>query len=80
MQPIGMAPAEPPVGEMVKALGWGKDSDDAPGNVPNLREVDVPVLDDEVAEDYYGSSIDFSTKICIDAEGGKGVCNVRFVL
>ena len=48
-------------------------ADDEPGNVDNLREVDVPVLDDRIAEAIYG--LDFETKICIDARGGKGVCS-----
>lgn len=59
---------------MVTAIGWGR-TDFSSGNVNELREVTVPVLDDQDAEDYYGGTIDFSTKICIDAAGGHGTCN-----
>ena len=47
---------------MVKAIGWGMVADDLPGNVDNLREVDVPVLSDTVAEAVYGG-LDFETKV-----------------
>ncbi len=57
----------------MKAIGWGMVADSLPGNVDNLREVSVPVLDDYYAEASY-PGMDFSTKICIDARGGQGVC------
>merc|ERR1712156_659129 len=66
VQPINEAQLEPPVRDMVKAIGWGMVADDLPGNVDNLREVDVPVLSDTVAEAVYGG-LDFETKICIDS-------------
>ena len=37
-------------------------ADDLPGNVDNLREVDVPVLSDTIAEAVYGG-LDFETKV-----------------
>ena len=62
VQPINEAQLEPPVRDMVKAIGWGMVADDLPGNVDNLREVDVPVLSDTVAEAVYGG-LDFETKV-----------------
>ena len=62
VQPIKEAQLEPPVRDMVKAIGWGMIADDLPGNVDNLREVDVPVLSDTVAEAVYGG-LDFETKV-----------------
>lgn len=62
VQPINEAELEPPVKAMVKAIGWGMVADDLPGNVDNLREVDVPVLSDAVAETVY-PTIDFGTKV-----------------
>ena len=62
VQPIKEAQLEPPVRDMVKAIGWGMIADDLPGNVDNLREVDVPVLSDDVAEAVYGG-LDFETKV-----------------
>lgn len=73
---IQRAREEPAVGEVVTVIGWGLDSDSASEVSDVLREVDVPVLDDAVPEDYYGGG-DFSTKICIDSTGGHGSCNVR---
>ena len=53
---------EPPVGDIVTAIGWGTIADDQPGNVDNLREVDVPVESDTVAEGFY-PGFDFTTKV-----------------
>jgi len=74
VQPIKEAQMEPPVRDIVTAIGWGMVADDLPGNVDNLREVDVPVLSDTIAEEIY-AGIDFTTKICIDSSDGKGVCS-----
>ena len=62
VQPIKEAQMEPPVRDIVTAIGWGMVADDLPGNVDNLREVDVPVLSDTVAEEIY-AGIDFTTKV-----------------
>lgn len=73
---IQLATSEPPVGDTVTAAGWGKTCDAISCGVSDpIMEVDVPVLSDDAASDYYGPSIDFSTKICIDAANGHGTCN-----
>ena len=49
-------------------------ADDLPGNVDNLREVDVPVLSDDVAEAVYGG-LDFETKvICASLQNEIHIC------
>ena len=74
VQPIKEAQLEPPVRDMVKAIGWGMIADDLPGNVDNLREVDVPVLSDDVAEAVYGG-LDFETKvICASLQNEIHIC------
>ena len=59
---------------MVEATGWGKDSDNAGGISPVLREVTVPVESNENCDAYYGIVKD--SHICINSEGGHGTCNV----
>ena len=59
---------------MVEATGWGKDSDNAGGISPVLREVTVPVESNKNCDDYYGIVKD--SHICINSEGGHGTCNV----
>ena len=55
--------------------GWGKTCDQINCGVSDVvNEVTVPVLDDQVAEDYYGS-MDWERIICIDTTGGMGTCN-----
>ena len=74
VQPIKEAQLEPPVRDMVKAIGWGMIADDLPGNVDNLREVDVPVLSDDVAEAVYGG-LDFETKVnCASLQNEIHIC------
>ena len=73
MQPISPAAAEEAVGGAVTAIGWGMVADSLPGNVDNLREVDLEVASDDVAEDFYPGT-DFATKICTDASDGQGIC------
>merc|ERR1711944_211853 len=52
---IALASAEPAVGEPVNMAGWGKTCDQINCGVSDVvNEVTVPVLDDQVAEDYYG--------------------------
>ena len=53
---------EPPVGDIVTAIGWGAVTEDHLVNVDKLREVDVPVLSDTVAEGFYPDH-DFKTKV-----------------
>jgi len=65
--------SDPAVGEMVEATGWGKDSDNAGGISPVLREVTVPVESNENCDAYYGIVKD--SHICINSEGGHGTCN-----
>ena len=66
--------SDPAVGEMVEATGWGKDSDNAGGISPVLREVTVPIESNENCDAYYGIVKD--SHICIDSTGGHGTCNV----
>merc|ERR1719500_2548053 len=55
---IALASAEPAVGEPVNMAGWGKTCDQINCGVSDVvNEVTVPVLDDQVAEDYYGSHV-----------------------
>merc|ERR1719237_941768 len=56
--------------------GWlGKTCDQFNCGVSDVvNEVTVPVLDDQVAEDYYGT-LDWGRVICIDTTGGMGTCN-----
>merc|ERR1712088_106383 len=61
---ISLAQSEPAVGEDVNMAGWGKTCD----------QVTVPVLDDSVADEYYGT-LDWDRIICIDTTGGMGTCN-----
>jgi hypothetical protein len=74
IQAIDPAIVEAPVGDLVKAIGWGMIADNKPGNVDNLREVDVPVVDDKSAAASYPGT-NFETKICIDSKDGKGICS-----
>merc|ERR1711936_1504876 len=63
------------VGQLTTPVGWGKNADDAGGITPDLNMVeDLPVIPPAACADYYGSLI-YSGIMCIDAAGGKGVCN-----
>merc|ERR1712038_2109351 len=74
IQTVGLSSgSDPAVGEMVEATGWGKDSDNAGGISPVLREVTVPVESNKNCDDYYGIVKD--SHICINSEGGHGTCN-----
>merc|ERR1712168_1027532 len=62
------------VGSLVTVTGWGLPSDNAGGISPVLREVrDIPVMDSEPCNDYYG--IIGPGIVCIDTTGGRGSCN-----
>merc|ERR1712073_179804 len=66
---------EPAVGEPVNMAGWGKTCDQFNCGVSDVvNEVTVPVLDDSVADEYYGT-LDWDRIICIDTTGGMGTCN-----
>jgi len=72
---IDLAQAEPAVGDDVNMAGWGKTCDQFNCGVSDVvNEVTVPVLDDSVADDYYGT-LDWDRIICIDTTGGMGTCN-----
>merc|ERR1712223_1933465 len=74
IQPIPLCDgSDPQIGEIVKAVGWGKDSDDADWISTVLREVDVPVMDNFECNDIYG--IVNEGNICTDGSNGKGVCS-----
>merc|ERR1712002_668357 len=63
------------VGQLTTPVGWGKNADNAGGITPDLNMVsDLPVITPAACADYYGSII-YSGIMCIDAAGGKGVCN-----
>merc|ERR1712168_762287 len=63
------------VGQLTTPVGWGKNADNAGGITPDLNMVeDLPVITRDSCADYYGSII-YSGIMCIDAAGGKGVCN-----
>jgi len=72
---ISLAQSEPAVGEPVNMAGWGKTCDQFNCGVSDVvNEVTVPVLDDSVADEYYGT-LDWDRIICIDTTGGMGTCN-----
>merc|ERR1711997_127081 len=63
------------VGQLTTPVGWGKNADSAGGITPDLNMVsDLPVITRDSCADYYGGII-YSGIMCIDAAGGKGVCN-----
>merc|ERR1711982_228981 len=63
------------VGQLTTPVGWGKNADNAGGITPDLNMVeDLPVITPAACADYYGGII-YSGIMCIDAAGGKGVCN-----
>ena len=51
--------------------GWGTNVCEVSKGV---NEVTVPVLDDQVAEDFFGNS-DWDRIICVDTTGGGGTCS-----
>jgi len=61
------------VGTVVTPTGWGRPSDSASGISDVLRQVDVPVMDNDSCDAVYGIVGD--GVVCIDATGGKGTCN-----
>merc|ERR1719471_1598310 len=72
---IALAQSEPAVGDDVNMAGWGKTCDQFNCGVSDVvNQVTVPVLDDSVADEYYGT-IDWDRIICIDTTGGMGTCN-----
>ena len=72
---IALAQAEPAVGDDVNMAGWGKTCDQFNCGVSDVvNQVTVPVLDDSVADEYYGT-LDWDRIICIDTTGGMGTCN-----
>merc|ERR1712088_1066338 len=72
---IELAQAEPAVGDDVNMAGWGKTCDQFNCGVSDVvNQVTVPVLDDSVADEYYGT-LDWDRIICIDTTGGMGTCN-----
>eukprot|EP00094_Tigriopus_californicus_P011000 TCALIF_10611-PA protein Name:"Similar to Chymotrypsin BI (Litopenaeus vannamei)" AED:0.23 eAED:0.23 QI:0/0/0/0.6/1/1/5/0/268 len=72
---IALSEAEPAVGEMVQATGWGKTRDGILATTSDiLMDVTIPVGDDADAESVYGPDLDYTTKICIDTTGGLGTC------
>merc|ERR1719411_244981 len=70
-----LAQSEPAVGDDVNMAGWGKTCDQFNCGVSDVvNQVTVPVLDDSVADEYYGT-LDWARIICIDTTGGMGTCN-----
>ena len=77
MKKIALGKDEPAAGTIVNAAGWGKVDDGLFTSVSEtLNKVRISVSDDTEASGYYGDSIDWSTKICIDASEQMGTCNV----
>ena len=73
---ISLASVDPDVGEICTVSGWGRDSDSSSTLSPVLRYVDVPILSNPQCNIY---GIVWEGMICIDTEGGKGTCTVRFL-
>ena len=65
---------DPSVGEFSTAIGWGSPSDSSEGISDVLREVNVPIMENNKCNDVYGIVSDGN--ICIDSTGGKGTCSV----
>ena len=77
IQPIQLSDSDgsdPTTGQIAKAIGWGKDADDADWISTVLREVDIPIMDHLDCNAAYGAVPD--NTICTDGSGGKGVCGV----
>jgi len=75
IQPIQLSDSDgsdPTTGQIAKAIGWGKDADDADWISTVLREVDIPIMDHLDCNAAYGAVPD--NTICTDGSGGKGVC------
>ena len=65
---------DPENGQIVTAIGWGKDSDESDGLSRLLREVNIPIMDNFDCNSVYGNVNDGN--ICTDSTGGKGICSV----
>ncbi|XP_065334592.1 brachyurin-like [Cloeon dipterum] len=62
-------------GDRVRVSGWGRTSDATSGVSPELKYVDVSVIDNSQCQAYYGNIINES-KICVDTNGGtEGTCH-----
>ncbi|CAH1112363.1 unnamed protein product [Psylliodes chrysocephalus] len=60
-------------GEEAIVTGWGKDSDDIDSLSPVLREVTIPVIDNEPCNTrYLGAIVD--SHLCADGISGKSSC------
>ncbi|XP_059479415.1 brachyurin-like [Neocloeon triangulifer] len=73
--PAGIQVGETFNGVSARVSGWGRTSDSVSGISPELKFVDVTVIDNSVCRASYGNIIT-DTKICVDTLGGTaGTCN-----
>lgn len=77
VQPIPLATLEPPPGEMVTAVGWGRNDDWNETISDVLNKVDVPVADDLACNSFWGFFYDYDRIVCTDTTGIKTFCVVR---
>jgi hypothetical protein len=73
-----LATSDPTTGSITTPSGWGKSSDAALSITDILRKVDVPTITNQACDNVYGIVGD--GMICVATAGGKGTCNVSFIL
>lgn len=64
-------------GEVARASGWGVFSDLDPSAASTLRFVDMSVMRNVECRGTYGSTIK-NEHVCLDGEGGRGICSGKF--
>ncbi len=73
-----LSETEPAVSSLVTAVGWGSSSD-ATSYFSQLREVEVPVLEDLEAVESFGENQPHGdSHIFTSSEGQKGICMVSY--
>ena len=76
---VNLAGSRPKVGELTHPIGWGKTSDSSNSAAAILHEVsNRPVISNEDCNDVY-TGIIYDGILCIDTQGGEGVCNVSYL-
>ncbi len=77
IQPATLTDANPETGDIVTLTGWGKTSDFALGVTNKLHQVDVPVVDVDVCNNYYEGEIFFEDDlVCFSGDDKKSSCSV----
>lgn len=71
-----MATLEPPPGDLVTAVGWGRNADYNETISDVLNKVVVPVADDLVCNAFWGFFLDYDRIVCTDTTPDKSFCVV----